>query len=229
MSSKMLAENAGTPSQPTRTRAVPEGELGERARKHVKRVRRLKINAAAWALGTILFTALWVLNQWQANGAFERIANEGNPGDWNPTLWALGVGLWGLVVGFMALRVNFQRPRTEAQVDRELERLGPRIAAEDAPAHTELRRFTRTRLERIQRLKFHMAAWVLGMIVLTPLWVLIEWQDNGGFERWSDNSRPGDWEPWILYVGGVWALVISGFALYVCRKRPTRGEIEGLQ
>jgi hypothetical protein len=48
------------------------------------------------------------------------------------------------------------------------------------------------------------------MAVLTPLWVLIEWQDNGAFGRWSNNSRPGDWDPWILIVGGVWALAVLG-------------------
>jgi hypothetical protein len=46
----------------------------------------------------------------------------------------------------------------------------------------------------MQRLEFHIAAWLVGMVVLTPLRALIEWQDNGGFERWSDNSRPGDWD-----------------------------------
>ena len=41
------------------------------------------------------------------------------------------------------------------------------------------------------------------MTVITPLWALIEWQ-----VRWGNNSQPGEWEPWFLYVGGIWALVI---------------------
>jgi hypothetical protein len=221
----MLTKEERTASQPAPTRAVAEDEFRERARKHVKRVRRLKIHVVAWTLGTILLTALWVLNEWQANGAFKHFgSHEGNPGDWNPTLWALGVGTWGLIVGIMALRVYFERPATEAEIDRELERPTPRIATKDAPAGAELRRFTRTRLERIRRLKFHVAAWVLGMMLLTPLWALIEWQDNGGFERWSNNSQPGDWEPWILYIGGVWALVIALFALWVHVARPPKGQ-----
>ena len=121
----------------------------------------------------------------------------------------------------MALRVRFDRPATAAEVEREAERLTPRMTAEGGPLGAELRRFARARLERIGRLRFHVAAWVLGMAVLTPLWALIEWQDNGGFERWSDNSRPGDWEPWILYVGGVWALVIAIVALRAYLDRPT--------
>ena len=53
------------------------------------------------------------------------------------------------------------------------------------------------------------------MVVITPLNVLIEWQDNGGFDRLSRDSQPGSWDPWVVYVGGVWALVIAAFALVV--------------
>ncbi len=61
--------------------------------------------------------------------------------------------------------------------------------------------------------------------MLTPLWALIEWQDNGRFERWSNNGQPGDWEPWILYVGGAWALVIAVLALHAYSDR-TAGKAE---
>ncbi|HEU4451062.1 MAG TPA: hypothetical protein VFR63_13915 [Gaiellaceae bacterium] len=188
-------------------------------------MRRLKINVAAWVLGTIAVTALWVLYQWQANGAFEHFgSHEGNPGDWNPTLWALIVGLWALVVGIMALRVYFERPTTEREVDREVERLEPRIRAQGESTEGEVRRFTRARMENIRRLKFHVAAWMLGMILLTPIWALIEWQDNGGFERFGNDSQPGEWEPWILPVGGIWALVVAVFALQVYMSRPAKEE-----
>jgi hypothetical protein len=201
--------------------ATNEDEARAAARTQVTRVPRLKFNAAAWILGTVLLTALWVLTEWQANGAFERFGSEGTPGDWSPTLWALGVGIWGLAVGIMALRVHFERPTTAAEVDRELERLRRDAPANAATTDAELRRFARVRLDGIRRLKFHVGAWVLGMIVATPLWALIEWQDNGGFERWSASGRPGDWEPWILYVGGVWALVIAVLAVHLAFDRPT--------
>ncbi len=64
-----------------------------------------------------------------------------------------------------------------------------------APTGAELYRFTLVRRERMRQLTFHVAAWVLGMIVATPLWALIEWQDNSAFERWSTNSQPGSWDP----------------------------------
>lgn len=69
---------------------------------------------------------------------------------------------------------------------------------------------------QLERLKLDVSSWLLGMIVIAPLWALIEWQDNGAFERWSNNSRPGDWEPWILYVGGrgrgAWRAGVGGLA-----------------
>jgi hypothetical protein len=159
------------------------------------RVRRLKLAAAVWGVWTIAITTLWVAHEWGVNGAFERFGHEGTQGQWNPTLWALGVGIPTLIVGIMAAGVYFVRPTADPAV---------------------LRR---------QRLKFHAAAWLFGMVVLTPLWALIEWQDNGGFERWSSNSHPGDWDPWILAVGGIWALAaVALFGVRAVRQaseRPT--------
>jgi hypothetical protein len=171
---------------------VPAAEPAMAEREYAARVRRLKRGVVAWAVWTILITTLWVAHEWDANGALERFGHDGDPGQWNPTLWALGIGIPTLVVGIMALGVYFVRP------------IADRAAL------------------RAQQRKFHAAAWVFGMVVLTPLWALIEWQDNGGFERWSDNSLPGDWDPWILVVGGVWALAALGLlAVREARARST--------
>jgi len=85
----------------------------------------------------------------------------------------------------------------------------------------ELRAWARQHVERVHRLKLHVAAFALGMIVLAPVWLLVEWQDNGAFERWSDNGNPGDWEPWILYVALIWGLVVGIKTLQVLFDRPT--------
>jgi hypothetical protein len=206
---EMLPEGEQRVSPPA---VVPIEDDGLQAvtQRQAKRFRRLKINVAAWGLGTILLTAAWIAHEWQANGAFERFAHEGNPGDWNPTLWALAVLVWGLVVGIMALRVYLERPATAAEVGREVERLKPHAGAESVTVDAR-RRLARARLERLSRLRFHLAAWLLGIIMLTPLNALIEWQDNGGFQRFSRNSRPGSWDPWILVVGAIWALVVAVF------------------
>ena len=161
-------------------------EMRAGARRYAARVRRLKVRVALWGAWTFLITALWVAHEWDANGAFERFGHEGDPGQWNPTLWALGIGVATLAVGISALGVYFGRPTTDRAVLRKRQR------------------------------EFHLAAWLFGIVVLTPLWALIEWQDNGGFERWSDNSRPGDWDPWILTVGAVWAVAVLG--LFVVRR-----------
>ena len=228
MPTEMLTKNGHRASSALPSIVVPaeKDELRTAARRQVKRVHRLKIHAGAWALGTTVLTVLWVLSEWQANGGFEHFGTEGNTGDWNPTLWAVPVGIWGLVVGIMALRVHFERPTAEAAVDHEFRRLQPRFTTSEISTH-ELRRYARSRLEAIGRLKFHVASWVLGMVVLTPIWALIEWQDNGGFQRWSDNGNRGDWEPTMLYVGVVWALAIGVLALRLYFDRPTmEAEIE---
>jgi hypothetical protein len=152
----------------------------------------LKQGVALWAAWTIVVTTLWVTHEWDANGALESFGHGGDPGQWNPTLWGLAIAIPTLIVGIMALGVYFVRPTADRRVLRS------------------------------QRLKFHAAAWLFGMVVLTPLWALIEWQDNGGFERWSDASRPGDWDPWVLVVGGVWAMSVVGLvAVRWARERPT--------
>jgi hypothetical protein len=165
---------------PHAARRSPPDELRTASQDYALRVRRFKLSFVAWGLWTMLITTLWVAHEWDVNGAFQSFGHEGGPGQWNPTLWALGIGIPTLIVGIRALSVYFVRPTADRGVLRS------------------------------ERLKFHAAAWLFGMVVLTPLWVLIEWQDNGAFERWSDNSRPGDWDPWILIVGGVWALAVLG-------------------
>ena len=59
------------------------------------------------------------------------------------------------------------------------------------------------------------------MLVLTPIWALVQWQDNGAFERFSTHSNPGDWEPWIFYVALIWGLLVAIDAVKVHFDRPT--------
>jgi len=102
-----------------------DGELREWARKHVERVNKLKRDAAAFALGMLVLTGIWALIQWQDNGAFERFADGNNPGDWEP--WIFYVALvWGFLLGIDALKTWFDRPTTEADIDRTIDRLRSR-------------------------------------------------------------------------------------------------------
>jgi hypothetical protein len=183
-----------------------EDELRAAADHHARQARRVRANVVAWAAGTVALTTLWVVTQWRSHGALESFGHEGEHGQWNPTLWALGVGAWGLVVGIMALRVRLERPPSLEEVDREAGSAAP----DGAARHLALRR-----LEAARRIRFHVAAWVLGVIVLTPLWALIEWQDNGDFERFSGNDQPGSWDPWILPAAAIWAGSVALLALWL--------------
>lgn len=219
----MRAEMLARPERvaPPAAVATEDAELRAAAATQRKRVRRLQLHAAAWGVGTVALTALWIAHEWQANGAFERFAHEGNAGDWNPTLWAVTVLVWGLVVGIMALHVRFERPATSPELQREAERLLHALG-DEGPVDAPLRSLARARLERLGRLKSNVAAWALAMVLLTPVNVLIEWQDNGGFERLSRNSEPGSWDPWLLAAGGIWAgVVVLLYALpvYLDRRR----------
>jgi hypothetical protein len=181
-------------------------------------MRRMRVALAVWAGGTAILTFLFVRHEWSAHGAFRHIGTAGNPGDWNPTLWAVLVGGLSLVAGIVALQALLERPATPAEVDREVRRLTA-AGGTGGAGQGALREVARTRLERVRRLRFHLAAWAFGMAVLTPVWLLIEWQDNGPFERWSDSSTPGSWDPWILPVGGMWLLGIAVLALWTHRPR----------
>jgi hypothetical protein len=124
-----------------------------------------------------------------------------------------------------ALRVRARRPPTAAEVDREADRMTATTPSGDplqAPSPAARPRALR-RLDAVRRIRFHVAAWLLGMVIITPLWALIEWQDNGGLERSSADGRPGSWEPWVLYAGGIWAgaiALISVAALVGARRDP---------
>ena len=60
------------------------------------------------------------------------------------------------------------------------------------------------------------------MAMLAPIWALVEWQDNGGFERFAfGDTSTGSWEPWILYVAIVWGFVVAIDAVKTYFDRPT--------
>ena len=105
--------------------AERDDELREWARKHVERANKLKRDAAAFVFGMLVLTAIWAIVQLQDNGAFARFSDGDNPGDWEP--WIFYVALvWGFLLGIDALKTWFDRPTTEADVDRTIERLRSR-------------------------------------------------------------------------------------------------------
>jgi hypothetical protein len=120
-----LPEGKQAMPAPTGTTPTPDGELREWARKHVERVHKLKRDVAIFLLGMLTLTGIWALVEWQENGAFERLSDNGNPGDWEP--WILYVALvWGFFLVLDVLKVYFDRPTTSAEIDRTVELLQSR-------------------------------------------------------------------------------------------------------
>jgi hypothetical protein len=93
---------------------------------HVERVRRLKVDAVAFVFGGVVLGIVWMLTEYQnANGWPERLSDDGGDGTWNPWIfWALLV--WGALLAIDALKTFKQRPTSEAEIDREVERLKAR-------------------------------------------------------------------------------------------------------
>lgn len=108
---------------PQIVRARDEELLRELAVKHLEHVRKLKLYAAAYVLALVILTPVWIVTEYMnADGWPQRLSDQANPGDWNP--WILWVALAGaFIVGVAALRAYFGRPVTEADIEREVERI----------------------------------------------------------------------------------------------------------
>lgn len=125
MPTEMLSKHEPATAALTPTAPAPDAELREWARKHIERVHKLKRDVAIFLLGLATLTGVWALVEWQDNGAFERLSDNGNPGDWEP--WILYVALvWGFFVLLDVLKVYFDRPTTEEEIARTVERLRSR-------------------------------------------------------------------------------------------------------
>jgi hypothetical protein len=120
----------GKVTAPAPQAAVPapddETALRDAAIAHIERVRHFKRDLAVFLVGTIALTCVWVLTEYQnADGWPDRFSDSGGTGSWNPWLfWA--VLIWGFLVALDGLRTYFRRPTTEAEIQRELDRIRSR-------------------------------------------------------------------------------------------------------
>jgi len=92
-----------------------------------------------------------------------------------------------------------------------------------------LRKLALRHLERVRKFKLYLFAYVLSMLVLTPVWIVTQYETADGWpEHLSSRSRyPGDWDPWIIWVAliGAFVVAIAAFRAYFDRA-DTEGEIE---
>ena len=120
MPAEMLTRNG----QMTPPSAVDD-EIRVWARAHVERVHKLRRDVAVYVIGMLALTGIWAVIQWQDNGAFARFADGDNPGDWEPWIFIVAL-IWGFFLAIEAMKTIFDRPTTETDVDRAIERLRSR-------------------------------------------------------------------------------------------------------
>lgn len=101
--------------------------LRQTALRQVERIRSFKLHVAIFLVGAPVLSGIWVLTEYLEEHTWPSRfadANDG-PGTWSPWLfWAVGV--WLLVLAIHAVRTYARRPPTEAEVQREIERLRTR-------------------------------------------------------------------------------------------------------
>ena len=103
-----------------------ESALRSLALEQVKRVRSFRLHLAAFVVGTIVLTGVWVLTEYlEADGWPDRFGDEDAPGTWHIWIFYV-VGVWALVVALKGLGTVFHRPPSEAEVERELTRMKSR-------------------------------------------------------------------------------------------------------
>lgn len=111
-----------------------------------------------------------------------------------------------------------------------------RVVSEQAPETTRtseeegLRKFAIRHLENVRKFKIYLSIYVLSMLVLTPVWIVTQYQTaDGWIEHLSSRSRyPGDWDPWLIWValvGGV-LVAIAGLRAYYFDRPTTEADID---
>jgi len=98
--------------------------LRKLAERHLEHVRKFKLTLAVYVLSMVVLTPVWIITQYEtADGWLKHLSSRSRyAGDWDP--WLIWVALVGLVfVAIAGLRAYFDRPSTETEVEREIERL----------------------------------------------------------------------------------------------------------
>jgi hypothetical protein len=108
------------------------------------------------------------------------------------------------------------------------------VSSADAPgiesrADDALRKLAVRHIEHVRKFKLYLSAYVLSMLVLTPIWIVTQYESADGWpQHLSSRSRyPGDWDPWIIWVALIGAAVvgIAGLRAYFSRA-DTEGDIQ---
>ena len=111
------------------------------------------------------------------------------------------------------------------------ERVVSELLAETVPSERDeaLREIALRHLENVRKFKLYLVSYVLAMVVLTPVWIITQYESSPGWpDHLSSRSRyPGDWDPWLIWVGliGAFLVCLAGIRAYWVRGE-TEADIE---
>ena len=111
------------------------------------------------------------------------------------------------------------------------ERAVSELLAETVPSERDeaLREIALRHLENVRKFKLYLVSYVLAMVVLTPVWIITQYESSPGWpDHLSSRSRyPGDWDPWLIWVGliGAFLVCLAGIRAYWVRGE-TEADIE---
>ena len=103
------------------------------------------------------------------------------------------------------------------------ERVTPERLIEVAPSSEDeaVRTLAQHHLEHVRKFRLSVFVYLLSMVVLTPVWIVTQYESSPGWlEHLSSRSRyPGDWDPWLIWVALVGAVIvaIAGYRVYADR------------
>jgi len=109
---------------PEIVRSREDEALRKLALRHLENVRKFKLYLSVYVLSMLVLTPVWIVTQYEsADGWLEHLSTRSRyPGDWDPwIIWVALIG--GFLVGLAALRAYFFQGETEADIEREMERL----------------------------------------------------------------------------------------------------------
>ncbi len=124
----MPEETISTNRRPTTELPPPsstdDDALREQALKQVERVHAFKLHLVASMFGMLLLTVIWAISEYHNAGGWPDHFSQssGTPGTWNDwIIWPLIA--WLFFICMRAYTVYFRRPPSEAEVQREMNRL----------------------------------------------------------------------------------------------------------
>ena len=117
-------ERVASEAVPGIVRSRDDETLRKLALRHLEHVRKFKLYVSVYVLSMLVLTPVWIVTQYEtADGWLKHLSSRSRyPGDWDP--WIIWVALIGaFLVAIAGFRAYFDRPTTEADVEREVERL----------------------------------------------------------------------------------------------------------